>query len=178
MPMQHPSLYRRILGTRFEALPEVLRRFHEQPGGGRARGTFRVERNRGRLRDRLATLLEMPDPGSAVPITLEVVVEGDRERWIRGFGVRRMETVQWGRAGLLMEAYGRTTFSSELVVDGPWLRYEFRRAWYSGISLPRRLAPHVEGTVCAGLDGWRVDVRVAAPFVGWLVHYEGWIAPE
>src|SRR4051794_344293 len=50
-------LYRRILGERFEALPEVLRRFHDAPGGGRARGSFRIERGRGWLRNGLATLL-------------------------------------------------------------------------------------------------------------------------
>jgi hypothetical protein len=95
-------LYRRILGERFDALPEVLRRFHSAPGGGRVRGTLRVERGAGWLRSAVATLLRMPESNPAVPVRLEVEVDGDRERWCRSFGERRVVTTQWGAGGLLM----------------------------------------------------------------------------
>jgi hypothetical protein len=176
--MASPSLYRRILGERFDALPEVLRRFHDAPGGGQARGTFRVERGAGRVRNALASLLGMPEAGTDVPIRLQVIVEGERERWVRHFHQRRLETVQWMRGDLLMEAFGSTTFSSALVIAGSCLRYEFRRAWVAGIPLPRGMAPFVDGNVDAGEGGWRVSVRIGAPFFGELVHYEGWIEPE
>jgi hypothetical protein len=172
------SLYRRILGTRFAALPEVLRKFHDEPGGGRARGTFRIERGAGRIGNAVASLLGMPEAGTDVPIRLQVIVEGDRERWVRFFGAHRLETVQWMRGSLLMEAFGPVTFSSELVIDGSRLRYEFRRTWFAGIPLPRELSPSVDGSVNARDDGWRVSVRIFAPFLGELVHYEGWIEPE
>ena len=172
------SLYRRILGTRFDALPDVLRRFHDTPGGGRARGTLKVERAAGRLRNALASLLGLPKAGMGVPIRLEVEVEGDRERWVRHLQGRRLETVQWARGDLLMESFGPTAFSSELVVEGACLCYKFRRAWVVGILLPRRLAPVVDGRVDAGEGGWRVAVRVVAPFLGELVRYEGWVEPE
>jgi Domain of unknown function (DUF4166) len=172
------SLYRRILGARFDALPEVLRRFHDTPGGGRARGTLQVERAAGPLRNALASLLRLPEAGTDVSIRLEVEVEGDRERWVRHLQGRRLETVQWAQGDLLIESYGPTAFSSALVVEGSCLRYEFRRAWVIGILLPRRLAPLVDGRADAGDGGWRVAVRVAAPILGELVHYEGWVEPE
>jgi hypothetical protein len=120
----------------------------------------------------------LPRAGSDVPVALEVRVEGDRERWVRHNDGRRVVTVEWARDGLLIEAMGLTSFSSALSVDGSCLRYEFRRAWFAGIPLPRRLAPFVEGRVDADERGWRVVVRIAAPFLGELVHYDGWVEPE
>jgi hypothetical protein len=178
-PMGQPSLYRRLLGERFESLPEVLQRFHDHPRGGRARGRLDVERGAGRLRTAVAELLRMPKPGMGVPVKLCVIVEGDRERWVREFdGQRTVETVQWAADGLLMEGLGPAYFASELVLDGPCLRYEFRRAWLAGMPLPRGLSPHIAGTVIAGEGSWRIDVDIAAPILGSLVRYSGEIEPE
>jgi hypothetical protein len=171
-------LYRRILRERFEMLPEVLRRFHDTPGGGRARGTLQVERTAGRLRSVLSSLLGLPEAARDVPVRLEVAVDGNCERWVRHLQGRRLETVQWAEGDLLMERYGTVVFSSALVAEGSCLRYEFRRAWVAGIRLPQWFTPCVDGRVDAGDTGWRVAVRVAAPLVGELVHYEGWVEPE
>jgi hypothetical protein len=176
--MAPQSLYRRILGSRFEALPAVLRRFHDAGGGGRARGTFRIERGPGWLRDGLASLVGLPRAGSDVPVRLRVVAEGDRERWIRDFDGHRVVTVQWARGDLLMERSGPVCFACALVLDGSRLRYEFRRAWFTGVPIPRWLSPGVESYVDAGDAGWRVMVRVLAPVLGELVRYEGWVGPE
>lgn len=172
------SLYRRILGERFKSLPEVLRRFHDAPGGGRAHGTLQVERGGGWLSNTVASWLGLPEAGKNIPTDVEVQVEGDRERWVRCFQGRRLETVQWMHGGLLMESFGVTTFSSVLTIEGPCLRYDFRRAWFAGIRLPRRLGPAVDGRVYAGDGRWRVTVSVSAPLVGKLVHYEGWVEPK
>jgi hypothetical protein len=176
--MAAPSLYRRILGPRFDALPEVLRRFHDTDGGGLARGIFRVERRAGRLGTGLASLLGMPEAGPEVPVRLQVKVEGEQERWIRHFRQHCLETVQWARGDLLMEALGRVSFSSVLVVKGERLRYEFQRAWYAGLPILRWLSPSVASHVDAGETGWRVVVRIFVPVLGEIVRYEGWIEPE
>jgi hypothetical protein len=176
--MSSPSLYRRLLGPQFDALPAALRRFHDAPGGGRAQGTLRVDRPAGRLRNALASLLGLPRAALAVPVRLQVVVEGERERWIRDFHGHRVVTVAWAWGDLLMESLGWTSFASALVLDGSRLRYEFRRAWFAGIPIPRRLSPSVESYVDAGDAGWRVMVRITVPFLGELVRYEGWIEQE
>jgi len=36
----------------------------------------------------------------------------------------------------------------------------------------------VDGGADAGGGGWRVTVRIAAPVLGELVRYEGWVEPE
>lgn len=176
--MAAQSLYRRVLGAQFDALPEVLRRFHDSAEGGQARGTLHVVRGAGWLRNALAFFMGLPRAGTDVPVHLEVRVEGDRERWVRHLQGRSLETVQWARGELLMEALGATCFSSVLVVDGSRLRYEFRQAWMFGIPLPRWLAPTIDGWVDAQERGWRLGVRIGAPLLGDLVRYEGWVEPE
>jgi Domain of unknown function (DUF4166) len=171
-------LYRRILGPRFDALPAVLRRFHDSPNGGRARGSLDVERGSGRLRNLVASLWRLPRPGSNVPVRLEVIVDGEKEHWIRHFPDHCLKSIQWGRGGLLIEAFGAGSFSSDLVIDGPSLRYEFRQAWLAGIPVPGWLAPRVDGRVEAGEQGWRVVVHFSIPLLGEIVHYQGWVEPE
>ncbi len=70
------SLYRRVLGPHFDELPEVLKRFHDNAGGGHARGSFRVVRGDGIVRNIVAGMLRMPRAGENVPIHLEVKVNG------------------------------------------------------------------------------------------------------
>jgi hypothetical protein len=176
--MESLSLYRRVLGSRFEALPDVLRRFHDAPGGGRASGTFRVERTGGRAGSAVATLMGLPRAGLDVPVRLQVVATGEGERWLRQFAGRTLASRQWAKGNLLMERVGLVSFSSALVVDGSSVRYEFRRAWLAGIPLPHWLSPFVDGCVHAGDTGWRAVVHVFAPYLGEILRYEGWVEPE
>jgi hypothetical protein len=113
-----------------------------------------------------------------VPVTLEVSVLGDRERWSRRFGDMLVVSTQWERDHLLIEGYGVNSFSSSLTVVGPDVIYEFRRAWLAGIPLPSWLSPRVQGLVSGEETGWRVVVRVFAPVLGEVLHYEGWVQPE
>jgi len=176
--MSAPTLYRRVLGPRFDLLPEVLKRFHGAAAGGRARGTMRVVRGEGAVRNSLAELLRMPRAGENVPIRLEVVVDGERERWLRYFPGRCVSTVQWAAGNLLMERFGFGSFSCALVVQGSRVRYEFLRAWFAGIPLPLWLMPHVESYVDADETGWHVVVHILAPILGEIVQYEGWVESE
>jgi hypothetical protein len=109
---------------------------------------------------------------------LEVIVEGQSERWNRHFPGRCTATLQWADGSLLMERLGLHSFSSSLVIEGSRVHYLFQRAWFAGIPLPAWLSPHVESFVDAGDTGWWVVVHVFAPFLGEIIHYEGWVEPE
>ena len=172
------SLYRRILGDQFEVLPQVLRQFHDAAEGGRASGTFQVERGDGLIRNTIASLLGLPKAGRDVPVRLEVKVDGDRERWIRHFPGLTLASTQWAEGSMLMESFGLSSFASAIVVDRASLRYEFRRAWFAGFALPAWLSPYVDGRVRADDTGWEVTVHVFAPFLGEILHYEGRVSPE
>jgi hypothetical protein len=168
------SLYRSVLGESFGLLPAELQRFHDQPDGVQGCGELEVRRGPGRLRGWLASLLGLPAAASRVPVTLEIRVEGGRERWIRHFGGHRLETVQWKREGLLVEAAGPLRFALELEAVPTGLRYESCGAWLFGLRLPRLLVPRITATemVRVGRE-IHIGVSVRGPLVGLLVAYEG-----
>jgi hypothetical protein len=173
-----PSLYRRLLGPRFDELPGALRRFHDTAGGGRARGVFQVERGRGWLRNAVASLLGFPRAGVNLLVTLEVVVETDREQWRRRFPDETVVSTQWERNQLLIEKFGVGSFSCCLKIAEADLVYEFRQAWLAGVPFPSWFSPRVNGHVTGEENGWRVVVRVIAPILGEILHYEGRVEPE
>ena len=111
--MAPKSVYRRVLGDRFDVLPEVLKQFHDVTRKSNARGTFRVTRGSGSVRNLVATILGLPSAGERVPVHLEVVVKADREIWLRHFPGKTLKSVQWGRGNLLMERFGLGSFSCE-----------------------------------------------------------------
>jgi Domain of unknown function (DUF4166) len=176
--MASQSLYRRVLGDRFNALPEVLKRFHGASGNSDARGTFRVKRGSGYLRNLVATILGMPRAGENVPVHLEVVVKEDREIWLRHFPGQTLKSVQCARGNLLMERFGLGSFACALELHGSRLVYVFKQSWFLGVPVPQGLAPFVDSYVEAGETGWLVVVRIFAPLLGEIVHYEGQVEPE
>lgn len=139
-----PTLYRRILGPAFDQLPPALRQFHDLPEGGRGTGTFRVTRGQGWFRNLLAGAIGLPAQAEQVPVRLQVVVEGDRERWLRDFAGHRVVSLQWEYRGLLIEKMGPVSTAFRLVVEQEALRFEMAGAWLLGIPLPRALSVRVE----------------------------------
>jgi len=153
-----PTLYRRLLGSAFDTLPPVLRRFHDQEAGGSARLAFQVSHGNGWLCRAAAKIARLPRPGNEVRGFLRVVVKGDRERWIREVDGRRIETVQWrGRDGM---------------------RFRSARGWFGGLPLPPPLLPRVTAIVTGRKASWWVTVRVELPLLGLLMLYEGEAIPE
>src|SRR5262245_55947987 len=95
-------LYQRVLGSQFDQLHPILRRFHATPyavGTGR----FRVRRHPGQIRERLATLLRFPPTNDATDVLLKVLPAGAGERWERSFDGIPLVTLQTVRGGLLIE---------------------------------------------------------------------------
>jgi hypothetical protein len=171
------NLYRRILGEAFDALPPVLRRFHDQEISSAAGGTFCVIHGKGWLPGRLARLARLPDPGSAVSVRLRVAVQGSRERWIREIGGRRLESVQWEHERLLVEAAGPLRCGYHLDAGPEGMRLRSVRGWFCAVPLPAALAPRIEAVVTAREDAWHVRVRIVLPVLGLLAGYEGEITP-
>jgi hypothetical protein len=172
------SLYRRILGDAFESLPPVLQRFHGPGSEASAHILFQIHHGKGRLCRLLTKLARFPDPGDAVCGQVRVVAEGDRERWIREFAGRHIETVQWEQNGLLVEGAGALQFGFRVAGDGSGMRMECVRGWFCRLPLPRPLPPRVEAVAVGQEDSWWVRVRIAAPVVGLLLGYEGTVTPQ
>lgn len=171
--MVGPTVYQRVLGAAFDRLPPVLRAVHGSPGGARAAGRFRVTRGRTALARVAAVLLGLPPAGDDIALTLEVRPDGERERWVRDFGGRVVETTQWARDGKLVEASGPGRLGFRLAADARSLRMDCEDAWLLAAPLPGPLRIRAAAVELARDDGWDVDVTIAAPGVGLLVRYEG-----
>jgi Domain of unknown function (DUF4166) len=117
MPWQ--ALYRRVLGERFDTLPDVLKRFHGPADKSNARGVFRVTRGKGFLRNLVATMLRMPRAGDDVPVHLEVIPLKDCEIWLRHFPGQTLKSVQWAREHLLIELWARVVFEHSRIARVP-----------------------------------------------------------
>jgi hypothetical protein len=168
-------LYRRMLGADIERLPPGLRRFHLAPEGGRGEGLLRVTRGSGLLHRLLGALAGFPAAGEQIRVRLQVAIEGGRERWVRHFDERPLESVQWAEGTLCAERSGLATFLFRLDASERGLVYHFVRVRMLGVPLPSFLGPTsaVELTRTDDPDEWRVDVRFRFPILGDVLRYQG-----
>jgi len=173
-----PCLYRRLLGSDFDRMPEVLRRFHDSVGGGAsATGVVRVRRGSRALARALARTLRLPPEGDGVAVMLRVTEVAEHERWERTFGSWRWETRQWLEGGRLIERMGAAKFVFDIAADERGMRFRSVRVAWLGVPVPRGIAVEVEGNVRGFDTEWEIAVVVRAPRLGVITSYEGRITP-
>jgi uncharacterized protein DUF4166 len=146
--------------------------------GGRASGFLRVTRGKGCLRAVVADLLKLPPAGERVGVELQVVVEGDRERWIRRFDDLRLVSTQRLERGLVVETFGPFRFGYRLTGGPGGLQFDMVRRWFWRVPIGAGLAPLIDGRAWGREDGWWIDVSIRAPLLGFLVRYEGKVLPR
>ncbi len=175
----HPSLLRRLLGSRANALPAQVAQVHagEAPttfhGRGRARGS------RAPLARLARALGGLPDPGDYPALEVDIIPDTDGETWIRRFGTRifRSRLVSLASIGEFEERVGPLAFAFEtqLVPDG----FRWRRlGWRLGpLRLPNAIAPRIRATTFARDGVYRFRVLVAHPMLGTIFAYAGRLNP-
>jgi hypothetical protein len=167
------TLYQRVLGDRFACLPAGLRTFLGNGGAKQASGPVEIVRQKGWLRNRIASLLGIP-PAGHYHVRLEVIPVGRTERWLRRFAHFTLETRQRAYRGLLLESSGPGSIGFELVVRDGDLYFHCRRAWVFGVPVPLWLAPRIASenrAVASG--GWSLSVRFSVPGLGQIAEYRG-----
>jgi hypothetical protein len=170
-------LYRRMLGTAYDALPAAVRRLHDLDGVAEGRAT--VDRGDGWIARRIALIFGFPAAGDDIPVIVDFRRDGDREIWRRNFGDQVFSSIQEeGRARfdrLLCERFGPCTFGLALVVDDARLWFVVRRWSVFGMPMPRWLAPACEAYECEEAGRFRFFVELRYRFVGLIVRYRGWL---
>jgi hypothetical protein len=173
-------LYRRILASAYDTLPEPVRLLHDFDGECAAEGRAIIDRGRGWIARRIAMTFGFPAAGADIPVTVDFRRDGDREVWRRNFDGQAFSSIQeegQGRfEGLLCERFGPCLFGLALVVDGDRLRLIIRRWSVFGLPMPVWLAPACGAyeTEEAGRFGFFVELHYR--FVGLIVRYRGWLA--
>ena len=173
------TLYRRLLGDKFDRLPPTLRDFHQVDRERHFHAKFKITRGKGFFKNVVAKLGGLPPAGENVPMRLRVVPDGEREHWHREFGKHKLSSIQWEQNGLLMEKLGPVTLAFRLETDSTTLYLHRVKAWgLNFLRLPLFLAPNGEGIETGQENGCAIIARASMPLLGQLVQYEGLVLPE
>ena len=166
------SLYRSVLASQLDLLPEPMRSFHDSTFDRQVTGAFMVKRATG-IRGLVAWMLGFPPSGVDVPLRVEVCVVGNRERWVRYFRSKRLITSQWKHGEVLIEASGPVRLGFQLRADENGLTCQLRRWWFWFIPMPLQMGTGIHAITAARQLGWFVDVTIALPIIGQIIRYAG-----
>ena len=152
------SLYEAVLGDAFATLAPCVQRAHIPPLV--ARGSFDVEHGSHPLTAFFITLLQLPAPGAAQPVNLEVRSTTEGIAWMRRIGATESRTTQYARGTRLVEAHGPGEIEFELQARQGALEYRQVAMRAARVPLPAFIRPHVRALVTAAPRGWHVEVTV------------------
>ncbi|TIX48823.1 SDR family oxidoreductase [Alteraurantiacibacter aquimixticola] len=173
----HGPIYRCILGSAFDGLPEKVRELHDDVAERSWAGTASVKRGSGLLAGVIAMVFGFPKSGDPVPVSVTFSPEGGGERWTRTFGDHSFSSHQScgvGRSShLLVERFGIVEFGLALVVEDERLHLVPRRGSILGIPLPKFLLPRGRSFECQRDGMFCFDVEIVLRVVGLVVHYQG-----
>jgi len=176
--MTPAPLYRRVLGERYDLMPEPLRKMHDVSGRQTAAGIASVERGQGPAARLIAWVFRFPRAGTDVPVTVDLIARNGGEIWERHFSGKKMLSIQEeGRAGLLIERFGPFAFSMAVTVDAGRLSLHMREGWVLGVPLPGFVLPRITAFEHDAGDRFNFHVDLALPVIGRVVRYIGWLEP-
>ncbi len=176
--MTQPPLYRRVLGTHFDALPPRVRELHDLDCPRTWTGRATVTRGTS-LPSRLAaatTGLPPDGPDQVLSVTFEPV--GTAEVWSRHFGSAHFRSLQYARGNLLCERVGPVTFIFTPVVSREGLALRLNGFRVLGLPLPGILHPTVHTFERQRAGRYEFEVEAHLPLFGLLVRYAGWLQPQ
>ena len=180
------NLYRRVLGSAYDALPAQVQQLHDSAAPRRWSGQAEITRGTSVLARIIAAMVGFPKAGSAVPVSVTFTPDGASkgggERWTRDFGGKRFTSHQScgsGRnASLLVERFGVAAFALALVVEDGRLHLIPRRWSFLGIPMPQWLLPGGTSFETAEGGAFTFNVEITAPLAGLIVTYKGTLAPD
>jgi hypothetical protein len=172
------SLFRRIIGERFDALPRGLRAIHEGELPRSFSGTCRVDRGSGWLSRLCGSLARLPPAADSVPVRVSIRAFEGGERWDRDFGGCAMRSELRERAGELEERVGAAVLRFALEPGPGSIRWRLTGARALGIPLPLAWFRGVQAIESMEQGRYRFDVRAEFLPAGLLVHYRGSLDAE
>ena len=172
------SLYRSLLGERFDRLPPVVREVHGEERFIPLEGRGDVARGDSFLARLMGLLMGLPASGREIPLHASVRRDGDGEVWMRRFAGRKMHSHLRASGDLLEERMGPVRLEFALQALDRGVVWQLKRVSAFGRELP---LGWFEGTKASEFESqgvYRFDVHVTLPGAGLLVHYRGWLKRE
>lgn len=169
-------LFRRLLGAAFETLPAPVIRLHDARAHKVFSGRCRIGRGSHWLVPLIARVMSLPKGGEDLPVEIVIESAGGRETWARKFAGQPMRSVLSERNGQLEERLGPMAFRFALKVEGQAIVWTLAGVKLLGLlPLPLAWFSGVCARESAQSGRYRFEVSAALPFVGPLIHYDGWL---
>jgi hypothetical protein len=175
--MLPPPLYARVMGERYDALPETVRDMHRWCADAGASGEATVERDGSIAARLIALVMGFPRAGTH-PLHVSFIERDGVEAWTRTFGDRSFTSHLSERHGRLVERFGPLRFAFELPSDARGLEMRIVAWSCFGVPLPMALAPRSVAREWQEDGRFHFDVPIALPLVGLVVHYRGWLVMD
>jgi hypothetical protein len=175
------SLYERALGkAAFDDLPAAIQALHDRRSEKRFTGLATVRRGYGLFGHLIGWAFGLPHAGDNVPTSVTIMRMREGETWERRFGDQvlrsRLSLPADGKPGRITESLGGVSFDIDLDARLGRLYYPVGRARIGRFPLPWFLTPRSDTVEhLTGDDRFYFSVKVALPFVGHLMTYEGWL---
>jgi hypothetical protein len=171
------ALYKQVLGTSFDVLPDQVKAIHDSTQTRTWAGHAEVRRGSGIIAKAISRIIGFPNAAAGVPVSVVLSPERGGELCTRNFGGKTFSSFQDRGTGkndyFLMERFGIVNVALALVVDADRL-YLIPRRWSClGVPLPRFLLPAGQSFETERNGCFCFDVEIAAPFLGLLVAYKG-----
>lgn len=172
-------LYRRVLGNDYDALPPQVRALHDVDRVRIWRGEAAVRRGTGKLAQLVARVFGFPPAGDGLPVSVTLTPDRGGEHWQRDFGgarFRSRQTLGTGRNDrLLVESFGPIRVALAIIREGDRLYLVPRRWSLWRLPLPKVFLPKGTSFETEEAGRFRFDVEIAAPVIGLIVGYRGWL---
>ncbi len=171
------SLYREVLGDRWDELPNALKTIHDHSGNLTAEGIASVERGTGWISAIVATIFRFPKTSKSIPVRVSFSSRGNIEHWRRSFGAHSFTSSQTygSTTGLVSERFGPFAFDLALVLEDKKLKLIVRDWRLFGLRLPRALAPTGNSYEFSEEGRFNFHVEIKHPLTGLIVRYKGWL---
>lgn len=172
-------LFQCLLGSSFDTLPAPLRQLHDARTHKVFAGSCRIERGSHWLVPLFALVMSLPRGDDSLPVQIVIERAQGKELWARNFAGQPMRSVLSERNGQLEERLGPMRFRFALKVEDQAIVWTLVGVKLLGLlPLPVAWFSGVVARESAQSDRYRFDVRAALPFVGSLIHYDGWLSVD
>jgi saccharopine dehydrogenase-like NADP-dependent oxidoreductase len=175
-------LFRRLLGSAYDALPPAIQQAHEVHGVLVLEGKADAAGPENFLGALIAWLFRLPRSGSNLPVRVEMRSEDDgSETWTRIYpGVTMRSNLRNADSTThqLDELLGPLSIRLQWKPTERGLQLRTISARIFGCPLPNVLRPRSNASETVGDDGqFHFDVPIALPLIGTIVHYKGSLKP-
>ena len=174
--------FQTCLGADFDRLPAPIKALHTVIGRKVWSGKASVTRGSGWPARAIAWAFRFPKAATDIPVTVHMDRTDRTEVWTRCFGAQKFRselTPDPKTPGRMWERFGLFTFAIDFDADEAGLAFPVTKGRFLGLPIPRVLLPKSDTREEVDTDGRATfSVRLSMPFVGPVVHYQGWLTPQ